>query len=754
MEENKEVMNTEQAGSGGMLYGTEPQPQEELYGTSAAYGTEMQAQPSEQPQSEVLRTTAAQPIPVQLSKTAETVEVQMQSEATQQPIALESAAAQSIRVELSKTSSPVEIQMQSETTQQPIASESAAAQPVRVELLKTEESMEVQMQSTTVSQPMPVELSKTSAPVEVQTQPEVLNTAPQPLPVQLSKASSPADAQIQPQLLIPEPAAPQQQPAPPFNPGWSGQQPQQGSFYQQGSGQPMNTLMGFGPVQTPPPVQGAPVPKQKKRRTGLIAGVLCAAAVAIFIVVGILLSKALFGGGGAKAQLAKGFANMAMETAAYRSAVAEDLGLSALNKMKVEYPIHTNMDLSFTDPNEKGTFNSMDLEIDAVSDYKKKMGEYAVSAGTYGIHMSIGNIVAADNTLYITVPILFKDKIYSIDLSNLGNDFNDSAWSELIGEKLPEDFALTLFESPSTAANIKEAGTDSELYKIMSKHGRTIANAMTVEKLKGMKEEVIAHSGVRLIVDKDAYNKAAQGMRDDILASDFYEESKKGYQNIYGIRYGEDMDRVIEYMFDIRFEQDLLLDFYFDKKGRIINISTPEDMAVSGEHTDVDSVAVDIDFSGRERALDLIDGGVYLQAGEEIIFMGISRDAEITDEYYSEDLTFSIQLDNSDEEIVCWFTNLWGYEDHTFDMQMGLKAVDELIGFRADGSFVDIVKEKGCTVELDHAAVFSEEEDLLLMTGSITTEQTQNKIEVPEKAENLLEMTSKDIQELFYDALF
>ena len=243
-------------------------------------------------------------------------------------------------------------------------------------------------------------------------------------------------------------------------------------------------------------------------------------------------------------------------------------------------------------------------------------------------------------------------------------------------------------------------------------------------------------------------------MRDDILASDFYEEAKKGYQNIYGIRYGEDMDRIIEYMFDIRFEQDLLLDFYFDKKGRIINISTPEDVAVSGEYSGVDSVAVDIDFSGSERALDLIDGGVYLQAGEEIIFMGISRDAEITDEYYSEDLTFSIQRDDSDEEIVCWFTNLWGYEDHTFDLQMGLKAVDELIGFRADGSFVDIVKEKGCTVELDHAAVFSEEEDLLLMTGSITTEQTQNKIEVPENAENLLEMTSKDIQELFYETLF
>ena len=83
--------------------------------------------------------------------------------------------------------------------------------------------------------------------------------------------------------------------------------------------------------------------------------------------------------------------------------------------MKAEHPVHTNIDMSFTDPSAEESFDSIDIEIDTVSDYKKKMGEYKVSAGTYGIDMSIGNIVAADNTLYISVPILFKDKIYSLD---------------------------------------------------------------------------------------------------------------------------------------------------------------------------------------------------------------------------------------------------------------------------------------------------------------------------------------------------
>lgn len=143
-----------------------------------------------------------------------------------------------------------------------------------------------------------------------------------------------------------------------------------------------------------------------------------------------------------------------------------------------------------------------------------------------------------------------------------------------------------------------------------------------------------------------------------------------------------------------------------------------------------------------------------MQADDEIVFLGISRKAAVTDEYYTEDLTFSFQEDNSDEEITLWYTNEWGYEDHTFDLQMSLDADDNSIGLRADGSVMDIVKGEGYTFQIDHAAISSDEGDLLLMTGSIMTEATENKIEVPKRAKSFLDMTSSEIQELFYDALF
>lgn len=78
MEENKEGMNTEQAGNSGMLYGIEPQPQEEGSQTSAVYGTNIQ--PS------VPESVQPQPVPVQLSK-APAPEVQT----NQQPVVPETA---------------------------------------------------------------------------------------------------------------------------------------------------------------------------------------------------------------------------------------------------------------------------------------------------------------------------------------------------------------------------------------------------------------------------------------------------------------------------------------------------------------------------------------------------------------------------------------------------------------------------------------------------------------------------------------
>ncbi len=55
---------------------------------------------------------------------------------------------------------------------------------------------------------------------------------------------------------------------------------------------------GFGPMQAPPPIQGAPASKPKKKKTGLIAGILCVAAIVIVIGTGVLLAKSILGGDG------------------------------------------------------------------------------------------------------------------------------------------------------------------------------------------------------------------------------------------------------------------------------------------------------------------------------------------------------------------------------------------------------------------------------------------------------------------------
>ncbi len=594
--------------------------------------------------------------------------------------------------------------------------------------------------------PQPVELTKPVAP-EAEQNPMQSQSVELTKPVAPEAEQNPMQSQS---VELTKPVAPEAE-----------QNPMQSQSVYQSQGFMGGDLMGFGSVQNPPPVQGAPASRPKKKKTGLIAGLLCAAAVVIAIGVSVLLVKSLFGDN-AKNQLARGFANMTKEMAAYQNSVAEDIGFVELNKLKKTKPMHTNIDLSFTDPQSSGTFSNVGVEIDAVTDYSKKMAEYDLSLGTYGIEMSVGKVVAADNTLYLSVPIIFQDQVYSLDLTNLGRDFNKSAWSKIINETLPEDYSLTLFEDTDVTESIKNAGEMGELYTLFQKQGKVIASATKIETLKekrelSLDEDFVEYGGVQVTVDKDAYNQAMETLCDDILNSNYYAEFMRGYETTFRGDFDElkeQMDSAIEHIFGTRFEQDIVLDFYLDKKGRIVNISTPEDLEISSEYTNLDYLSVDITFSGTERALDCIEGGVYLQAGEEILYFGISRMAEITEDSYIEDLTFVLQDNRSSDEITFGYTGSWGYEDQSYEMQMEMNTPESSLGLSAEGAYTNIEKGERYTIEIDNAAITIDGEDLLLMTGSMSTEPAENQIEVPEKSTNVLEMSEGDITSLLYGTLY
>lgn len=610
-----------------------------------------------------------------------------------------------------------------------------------VQLTKAAES-EPDLQGMT-----PVRLTK---PAEAASNPQ--GTVPVPLAKPAEAASNPQGTvppiPQQSSIVSPQPPVPQSwqpSPMPQGQPGYYGQ-PVNG-------GQPGQNQMGFGPMQVPPPVQGAPAGKPKKNAAGLVVGILCAAAVVIVIVIGALAAKALLGGNSPEKQLAKGIANMTKEMAAYQGSVAGDLGLDALYELADTKPIHTNMNFSFTDPGSTGSISSVNMKLDSLTDYSKKMAEYGLDIGVYGFNMNVGNIVASDNTLYVSVPLAFQDDVYSLELTNLGRDFNNSAWSSFLEETLPEDYSLTLFGDRT-----RKLDEDNSLFGIFQKQGGVDADSMKVEMIGQAKEFTFdgmtaEYGGVRVTIDKDAYNKAVETMRDDVFASDVYDEYMKSYQVVYGDDYDwfkQEVDRVINQMFDIRFEQDVVLDFYLDEQGRIVNMSTPEDIAVSGQDSDIESFAVDISFAGKERTLDTIDGGIYVKVGDEILYMGISRTASITEEYYKENLTLCMQENNSDDEFTFWYANEWGYDDKSFDLQMSLDGPDWSLGVSADGVFSGIVEGESFTLHIDHGAVTMDGEDMLLMTGFVGVELGENEIEVPDHAINVFEMSESDIEDLFY----
>ena len=535
-----------------------------------------------------------------------------------------------------------------------------------------------------------------------------------------------------------------------------------GGYQPNYNGQPVNpnyAMNGYQPNYTMQ--QAVPYAQPKKRKTGLIIGISVAAVLVVAVSAGVVLSKSLFGGG-AKQQLAKGMLNMTKEMEAYSGSISKEIDIDALQKLTFQKPMHTNIDLSFTDPSASGSFDNVSLEIDSISDIKNKRGKYDVNLGTYGFDMELGSIVADNNTLYISSPLLFKEDVYSLDVTNLGRDFNNSAWAELLDTTLPEDTTYALFDYETDSAGT-DAADVTELGKIIRKYSQDTQGAFKYTVIKEKREfpyggALAEFGGVQVTADKDAVNASIESVKNDILSSDFYADYLERYRTMYGSgfdEYKKEFDTAIEQIFGMRYEQDPVLNFYLDKKGRIINISTPEDIVVSSQYTDVDSIAVDIDFGGDERTLDSIEGGIYMQAGGEILYLGISRTAYVTEDFYNEDLTIRLQSDSSEDDITFYYGNDWGYDDKTYDMTISIEASGETLALTADGSLEDVVKGERYTFRVDNAALTMDDEELLLMRGVVSMEPAEDsKVDVPENAIDILKMSREDISEALYKALY
>lgn len=575
--------------------------------------------------------------------------------------------------------------------------------------------------------------------------------------VSLEKPAQPQNGSYgqasQPQSQQPQQGAYVQQP----NPAMQYQQPQNGSYsygqpQQQGGYAPQPQSYSYGQQQPNPAMQ---YQQPKKGRAGIIIGII--AALAAVLIIGIVaVAVRNLSSKNPEDMLKAGMDNISEEMKAYTTSISDKIDFKALSERISEQPSHVNLDASFSLPSED--IENVSVELDGVSDAKNKQGNCSISAGTAGFNMSIADITVDDTVIYLNIPML-SDDVYSLDFATFVEDYNNSAWRELIGEEMPEDYSEAILEGVTSGADLSEL--EQELIDKLSQRVSEIKETIQYAKLKEKKEfevrgKTAQCSGITITIAKDDANAFLAGIKNDIMESDYYLETiEKSFADYVDEdadydSYKDEIDEVTETLLGMQLDEDLVINVYFDKEGRILQIMCDR-ADMSGDYGYFEFTA---DFEGEERTLDDVSIDIIFGSddGEEL-GISLTRTAEVTDENYSDNIGIDFYSDDSDDDLELNFWNDWTYSDNSFDFGITMDVGYDSFGITGNGAFTDITKGEGYTLDFDNLTV-SAGGDELIMTGSLSVEPFDGDIEIPENSVKVFDMTQDDIYGLIYDVLY
>ena len=527
---------------------------------------------------------------------------------------------------------------------------------------------------------------------------------------------------------------------------------------QQGFGIQPQQSFGIQPSYQSPvpgtPMNGGAIPngnmqyqQPKKNKAGLVIAIIAALVVVAIVLVIYMISKGGLFGSKPEKMLQKGVENITTEMTAYSTDIAEEIGLAELKELFEEEAAHTNINFVVSSPEYDGIEN-IGIEVDAITDKKNKQAKYSLSFGQSGMDISLGDIIAADNKLFLSVPLLF-DEVYSVDVTNLGEDFNASAWAEYLDTELPDDYEFDLF------AEATEDEYSTELTEIFEKYKDLTDDIVTYSINKEAKEinvndELGSYTGINITYNKDELNELIKGFKNDFMDSEYYNAVLEQYSAMYSAEqaaeYQDMYNEIWETILGIEFEQDFDINVYFDKNGRIVNICTNDMVEMSG--TGITGMAMDLTFKGAERTMDDISGNIDIETEDGVSTILINRFATSDEENYIEYIDIACIGISDGREIGFTYENIWDKEAKSFDMSISIDADGEELYLDADGYYKDITSGESYTIQVDNATFGLDDTELLNMTGAIISETTDEEIEVPKDAIDILDMDKSEINSL------
>ena len=264
-------------------------------------------------------------------------------------------------------------------------------------------------------------------------------------------------------------------------------------------------------------------------------------------------------------------------------------------------------------------------------------------------------------------------------------------------------------------------------------------------------------SGVSITIPEAAMNTFLESFQAKFKASTMYQEKIAQLINHSAITtlLEDDIRELIDEQTDdilgVRCMNDVSLNLYMDSKGRIVRIAAPE--AVNLKDSRIRGMELSVDFTGNDRALDVVTAQYKLDTVDGVEVYTVDRDASVTDDEYHENLTWNVVGVDNTTKMTVRYTNTWNLNTLAFDGALEIQLPKDTYRLSADGSYQDITEGKSYTLDLDTASFEANGKALFRLAGTLGITPDMKEVEVPQESVELMQMDSKAIYKMVYEAI-
>ena len=334
---------------------------------------------------------------------------------------------------------------------------------------------------------------------------------------------------------------------------------------------------------------------KKKRIVGVaVAAVLLVAAA----VVVVYFARAKM----PQWRLTKGLVNLGTELSCYYNPVLAEAELDKLWQKLQSGATHTVAEIDVSLPGKE--VSTLGLKLDKSTDRENRLLKTVGEISMFGKDGLDLEVAMDGEQLYLTLPAL-SSKALKLDADSLVSGFNDSLLAKITGWSIPEDYLEFIFGDflEAAGAETTDAGISDTVRSLL-------AGAFAVGSL--------GEQGAGLETEADVRDFLAQveitaSGKEISIENSFREINWEGYTlQLPGEAVNQlfaKLGQILGNDMTVRFKEQLLLDIYLDRDGRIVRIATPEAL------TDLESgrkIEFTLDLLGEERTVDAVTMTMYV----------------------------------------------------------------------------------------------------------------------------------------------